>query len=122
MNSNPPTNSPPPKLPDWLSNVIDAGWEAYTVSRSETRKLGPWKDFEAAVTAALRRAFALFGGGGKWRHKIRQTSYEVIARGTLQTVRGIEDGCELYAYVGDDGKVWFRPVAEFEDGRFVREE
>lgn len=50
-----------------------------------------------------------------WRHK-KGGRYELIGHG-----RHTETLEELTAYAGDDGSLWLRPRAMFEDGRFVRE-
>lgn len=56
-----------------------------------------------------------------WRHVKRGSEYVVLARGELQSSAGpIPEGTRLITYQGtDDGRVWVRPVDEFEDGRFV---
>lgn len=51
-----------------------------------------------------------------WKHK-KGGTYELVGHGIhSETLE------ELTAYVGEDGQMWFRPRAMFEDGRFVREE
>lgn len=120
MNSPQATTSPPPKPRGWLQNAINAGWEVYTTHRPSMRALGPGIDFWAAGEATIRSLFARFGGGAKVTHVKRQSSYLTIAMGHLQCSAPIAEGTVLYAYVGEDGKVWFRPLHEFEDGRFVR--
>lgn len=47
--------------------------------------------------------------------------YREIARGFLQTATPVGDMTELVAYVGESGKIWFRPPSEFDDDeRFAR--
>lgn len=41
--------------------------------------------------------------------------YREVGRGFLQTAVPLADMCELVAYVGEDGKLWFRPPSEFDD-------
>lgn len=52
------------------------------------------------------------------RHKKRGTLYREIGRGLLQCQGVRTEGDALVAYVGEDGRVWFRPASEFDDGRF----
>lgn len=56
----------------------------------------------------------------RWRHKKRGTEYTEIARGKIQNAFGafLADDHEMVVYRGDDGLIWVRPTAEFEDGRF----
>lgn len=58
----------------------------------------------------------------RWRHVKRGTTYTEVARGELQMsfVGTVAEGDQLIAYRSEsDGRVWFRFVEEFEDGRFV---
>jgi hypothetical protein len=57
---------------------------------------------------------------GRWRHKKRGTTYRTFGVGTLQSGHAIEEGTTLIAYQGEDGRVWFRPLTEFTDGRFEK--
>lgn len=57
----------------------------------------------------------------RWRHLKRGSTYTEIARGDLQSTHPLLEGKTLVAYRSEhDGRVWFRPQAEFEDGRFER--
>lgn len=49
------------------------------------------------------------------RHLKRGTLYTELHRGFLQTDVPLTDMMELVVYAGDDGKVWCRPVSEFDD-------
>jgi hypothetical protein len=53
-------------------------------------------------------------------HRKRRTQCTVINReGELQTSAGaVKEGARLVAYIESDGKLWYREVSEFEDGRF----
>lgn len=55
-----------------------------------------------------------------YRHKKRGSRYAEIADGILQVEEGtiLIDGDVLKAYVDDEGRVWFRELSEFNDGRF----
>lgn len=55
-----------------------------------------------------------------WRHKKRGTEYTEIGRGIFQIAAetSIADEEPVVIYRGDDNRLWVRPVAEFEDGRF----
>jgi len=52
----------------------------------------------------------------RYRHKSRGTVYTLIGVGHAQGTMVDEDAVVLYR--GDDGKLWCRPQAEFNDGRF----
>lgn len=52
------------------------------------------------------------------QHVKRGTEYQEMARGRLQTDVPLTDYADLVAYRDDDGVWWFRPPAEFDDGRF----
>lgn len=51
-------------------------------------------------------------------HKKRGTVYGVYATAMLQTENPIGDDTQLAIYIGNDGRVWARPIDEFMDGRF----
>lgn len=78
-----------------------------------------------AVTAALAQSAqpadrAVSPAQPRWRHIKRGTTYTEIGRGLLQTDAPIGDETPCVIYRSDDGRLWPRPVAEFEDGRFER--
>ncbi|GEM_PF-3630404 len=54
------------------------------------------------------------------RHLKRGTYYRELGRGELQSGQSVAEGCRLVVYQGDDGRLWLRPEAEFDDGRFMK--
>lgn len=58
-----------------------------------------------------------------WRHNKRGTVVEEIGRGELQSSGELRpyEGTRMVAYREQDGTIWFRLEAEFEDGRFTKE-
>lgn len=60
--------------------------------------------------------------GRTWRHKVRGTCYVEVGRGLTQSHESGLDEWPVVVYRGldDGGKLWVRPVEEFEDGRFER--
>lgn len=55
----------------------------------------------------------------QYRHKRTGGVYEMIGTAKLQTDKPLFDMAELVAYRGEDGGVWARAAAEFDD-RFER--
>lgn len=67
-------------------------------------------DIDAALAAAPERV----------RHVKRGSTYRVVGRGKIQTDTPLTDYAEVVVYRGEeDGLIWVRPTAEFDDGRFV---
>lgn len=91
---------------------------------------GQFDDFD---TAAIRAILSALGPPPTevregvatretWRHVKRGTLYEVLGDAELQDAAGFgqhEHAC-LTIYRGEDGKLWARNSAEFQDGRFER--
>jgi hypothetical protein len=54
------------------------------------------------------------------QHVKRGSTYRVIGCGKVQTDTPLADYAEVVIYQGEnDGMIWCRPVAEFDDGRFA---
>jgi hypothetical protein len=58
--------------------------------------------------------------GMRFKHRVRGTCYTVLGRAVLKTKQPVSDEQELIVYVGADGRLWVRPLAEFYDGRFEK--
>lgn len=55
------------------------------------------------------------------KHLKRGTNYQLLStKATIQTDTPLTDHDEVAVYKGEDGKLFVRPVSEFEDGRFER--
>jgi len=53
------------------------------------------------------------------RHKKRGTEYEVLGEADLQTETPLRDYAVVVVYRDPtNGRLWVRPVGEFNDGRF----
>lgn len=54
------------------------------------------------------------------RHLKRGSVHGVLTeRASVQSDTPIVEGDEVVVYIGEEGRVWIRPPAEFDDGRFV---
>lgn len=81
----------------------------------------------ALVTEHVGRAFEAGqrsrSTGEKYRHKKRQSQYELTGPGRMQLEEGavISDMSEIMVYRDTtDGSLWVRLKSEFEDGRFEK--
>ena len=54
-----------------------------------------------------------------WQHVKSGGEYSLLGDARLQTDQPLKDMAEVYVYQGADGRMWARPVAEF-DARFKR--
>lgn len=74
---------------------------------------------ERGLAAALAAAEAA-DGRRRMRHKKRGSTYRVaFEEAEVQATDPIVEGARITVYVCDEGgKVWARPVGEFNDGRF----
>lgn len=54
----------------------------------------------------------------RMRHVKRGTIYELVSVASIQTDTPLNDYDQVMVYRGEDGQVWVRPLAEFNDGRF----
>lgn len=61
---------------------------------------------------------AVAGPGQMWRHKTRGSTYEVLARATMQCADNPLDDAPVVIYRDLMGYTWVRPESEFLDGRF----
>ena len=53
------------------------------------------------------------------KHVKRGTEYTVLGQAEVQSGSPINESDILTVYQGTDGKIWARPVSEFNDGRFI---
>lgn len=58
--------------------------------------------------------------GPRWRHVRTGGTYTEVMRGTLQASDDLDMASAVIYRSEVDGRVWVRPAAEFEDGRFER--
>lgn len=73
-----------------------------------------------AACHGIRALPAALVSGERVHHVKRGSTYRVIGRGAIQTDTPLKDYAEVVVYQGDaDGKLWVRPVGEFDDGRFA---
>ena len=91
---------------------------SYISKSSAEDDIGEWAiDNADEILARLRLVDAIINGKQYTHHK-RGGTYTKLATGILQTSNPIDDNTELVTYLDDTGSFWFRPVEEFEDGRF----
>jgi len=91
---------------------------SYISKSSAEDDIGDWAIRNAdEILARLRLVDALVNGK-RYIHNKRGSTYTTIASGMLQTSVPIGDNTKLVSYLDNGGTFWFRPVTEFEDGRF----
>lgn len=57
----------------------------------------------------------------RWRHRKRGTEYELLGEADLQTEKPLTDYAVVAVYRDVvSGRLWVRPIDEFNDGRFER--
>lgn len=77
-----------------------------------------WTNAETVVRGLAAAGFV--PPGPRLRHVKRGSTYAVVGRAELQASAPVKEGDVLVVYVAEkDGRAWARPVAEFEDGRFI---
>lgn len=74
------------------------------------------RPFEHQCPDCVNEAFAR----ERFRHVKTGGLYTEIGRGQVQTETPLNDGAHAVAYLGADGRLWFRPVDEF-DAKFERQ-
>jgi hypothetical protein len=82
---------------------------------------------EAEILRVVRRVLAEHGAQAaqpeprpwKWRHIKSGGEYSLLGNAHVQCDYPLKDCEEVYVYQGDDGRMWVRPVAEF-NARFRR--
>lgn len=90
-------------------------------------RIGPAETIKAQEDLALWLQGAILellaqknrSGPPRVRHLRRGSTYTVLGPARIQTATPLTDLAEVVIYRGEDGETWARPVAEFEDGRFV---
>lgn len=97
-----------------MIDAVRAGTVEPQSMQAALRIIEAWK----AKWRKLLAAAPNLPGLRRVRHRKRQSSYVVFGEGRLQTARPISDMEPLTFYQAEDGSLWARPPAEFEDGRF----
>jgi hypothetical protein len=109
---------------EWAKDAVPGLWKVWLRPWSYQSYEGEWDcgwDIDT-VPDFKPKLIAPFPEGENWWashiHKKRETLYFQVGTGHLQTEMPIGDMEPVTIYMGDDGKYWVRPTAEFEDGRF----
>jgi hypothetical protein len=86
----------------------------------EPQEFPVWRDFlDEANAPSTQPPLLMAMRSRRVRHKKRGTTYCVLGYGELQSSTPIKEGAALVVYQCEtDGRIWVRPAAEFEDGRF----
>ena len=96
-------------------------WDAMREDHAESLEICGQEDWPATLIAGLEALLEVAGPAGprRARHRKRGTTYSIVGTGSLQAAVPVVEGERLVAYTCDiDGRFWFRPEAEFRDGRF----
>ena len=93
---------------------------SYLSKQSAHDNISNWAINNADEILARLRLVDAIVKGTQYTHHKRGGNYTKIAEGVLQTSEPINDNTLLVSYLSSDGKFWFRPINEFEDGRFQR--
>lgn len=108
------------KLIDERNSLPDEPHPPYSYKSKQWANgdIGNWAINNAdEILARLRVTDAIINGQG-YTHATRGSTYTKLAIGTAQTTNPISDNEKLVAYLDKNGEYWFRPITEFEDGRF----
>lgn len=101
---------------DACSQNVDASSSLTLASRAFTLRIGRGV---SSIRSLVDHLMAEFPRPRHVRHLVRGTCYDVVYEEvSIQAASPIAEGDKIAVYVGEDGKPWGRPVAEFNDGRF----
>lgn len=104
----------PAEATDKMIDTVRAGTIEPQSMQAQQKIVDGWKSrWRSLVAAAPFPPFLRLV-----MHKKRGSNYAVLGEATLQTATPAPDMTALTIYQAEDGSLWGRPTAEFEDGRF----